>query len=479
MSGRRLRGLWVLFVGCVVAIGPVAGPLAPAGTSATASQEGVPHPVPDAADGFQVHVLSTLPAPTAIAFAPGEEPDRMFAASLEGTVYRLGLAWTPAGPVPTSLEVLHEGLSNPFGLAYVNGTLFASAVHEGQVEGREDAVVWEIDGEQRRAVVDGLPAGRHQTNHLREGPSGSLHVGLGPADTPPNQTITNVDPYSGSLLAFDPAEVTTEPAVLHWFDEDGERIPEEEMASHPRNEDFNEKLDVVAHGLETAFGLGFHHDGSLYIPMMGGDDPTSQDVLYRIEPGSDYGFPECINVGPSGGTGDDVRVEPSPAFPEADCSRVPAGTALLGWHVGSTGLGVPSQGSFAFPEPFFSDAVYVSEVGPLATQALVPGVLETGFTANETGHKVTRVVVDDEGEALRLDDFLTGLALPIDVRFGPQGSMYVPDAGADVVWRIAPTPVETAGTSPPASSQRCLEGGAAGSSPSSPTSPSAQRFDVC
>lgn len=406
----------------------------------------LPHPAPDAPAGFQTRVLATVPTPTAIAFGPGEEQPDLFAATLTGDVFHVDLLWTPAGPVAVGQQVVHEGLESPFGLAFADGELYASAVHEGQVEGREDGVIWQLDGEERTAVVDGLPTGRHQNDHLREGPDGRLHFGLGPADTPPDPDPPNVPPYSGSILSFDPAVVAGDPAVLHWFDADGDRVPEDEMAEHPVNEDFNGKVEVVAHGLETAFGLGFRPDGSLYTPMMGGDDPTTQDVLYRIEPGTDYGFPECHNVGPSGGTGDEVEVEPSPAFPDAHCSDVPSGMALLGWHVGSTGLDAPRSGPASFP-PGFADDVYVSEVGPLPMQALEPGPLETGVTPNDTGHKVVRIVLDDDGEALRLDDFLSGLAAPIDVRFGPDGAMYVPDVGASTVLRVAPS---TSGAPAPA-----------------------------
>jgi glucose/arabinose dehydrogenase len=58
-------------------------------------------------------------------------------------------------------------------------------------------------------------------------------------------------------------------------------------------------------------------------------------------------------------------------------------------------------------------------------------------STRNSAHKVTRVGFE-EGEAIELRDFVTGLSLPTDVRFGPQGAMYVADL--EGIYRVQPRP---------------------------------------
>jgi hypothetical protein len=49
---------------------------------------------------------------------------------------------------------------------------------------------------------------------------------------------------------------------------------------------------------------------------------------------------------------------------------------------------------------------------------------------HSSSHKVARVELDASGHAVAVSDFVTGLALPTDALFGPDGAMYVADAEA-------------------------------------------------
>jgi plastocyanin len=187
--------------------------------------------------------------------------------------------------------------------------------------------------------------------------------------------------------------------------------------------------------------------------MNGPDDPSAQDALFRIVPGTDYRFPFCYNEGPPGGTGSEVAVAPNPKFPNEDCTAVPPATALLGWHVCATGLDFPTAGPSAFPEPFQS-AVYVGECTAFFAEDLVQRDVETlqgddpTRVSHNTSHKVVRVSLDSNGNATEVHDFLTGLVLSTDVLFGPDGAMYVADA--EGVLRVAPASMSAGPTpSPP------------------------------
>lgn len=396
----------------------------------------LPYFVPEVATGFAVQPLAPAPVPTALAFGPGDGdgPD-LYATLLPGQVARIALAWTPAGPVATGLGFVAEGFGQPLGLVFdAAGALYVADSHPGAESGRTDGRVTRIapDGAER-VVVDGLPNGRHNTNHLRFGPDGRLYVTNGNSnDNGVQGGVPDVFPYSGALLSVDAAEVAASPAVLHWDDEQGNNIPLEQIAAHPRNADFNAKVGVLATGFRNVFGVAFSPAGVAYTGMNGADDPPSQDALYRITPGTDYGYPFCYNEGPPGGVGAQVSVVANPVFNDpARCAGREPATALLGWHTCATGLDFPSAGPFAFPADMGAD-VFVGECAFFFAE----GTVLTEPVTHNLSHKVVRVVLDAQGHATEVRDFLFPLALPTDVLFGPDGAMYVADAG--MVYRVIP-----------------------------------------
>jgi glucose/arabinose dehydrogenase len=438
-----------------------------------------PQPVPDVATGFIASPLFLVAGPTALAFGPGDAdgPD-LYVATLAGEVVKISLLWTPAGPVGTGSSTFASGFTPvaTLGIAFgFRGELYVSDTETNPDTGRTDGRVTRLDpGVSSQAggfvILRGLPNGRHNTNHLRFGPDGRLYIANGNAtDNGIEGGAPEVPPYSGSILAVDVSAVSQSPAILHWVDEQGQRIPERDIATASVNQDFNSKVEAVASGFRNVFGVAFSTSvfppparGIAYTAMNGADTPPSQDALFRISPGTDYGFPRCHNVGPPGGTGSAVGVQPNPRFVEgaaedpaalaeleAFCaSREPA-TALLGWHVCTTGLDFPTPGPFAFPEAF-RRSVFVGEcsaffLDDLAAKAADDLRSDDPVRAtHDTSHKVVRVALDESGRAIEVSDFLTGLVLATDVLFGPDGALYIADAWG--VLRVAP--------SVPSSSQR-------------------------
>ncbi len=420
--------------------------------------------VPEVVDGFTLETLAPASAPTAITFGPGgTDGADLYAATLAGNVVRHELAWTPLGPVVEDASVVASGFNLPLGLAFDEaGDLYVSDSETSADAGRLVGFVVKIDANtgQRERIVDGVPNGQHNINHLQFGPDGQLYLPVGNPNDHGNGTGTgdsDIFPYSGAFLRVDVDELDAQgPAVLHWVDANGDRIPDDDIVDHPRNQDFADKVDVFARGFRNIFDLAFAPDtlpfaGTAYTGENGADAPSSQDSVYKIEEGGNHGYPFCYNVGEPGATGADVSKAPNPNSPNPDvgCNNKVTATALIGWHICATGVDFPSDGQdgptaqgapgipYTFPSGF-QQSLFVAECGPFFLHDTITRTLEQGATTHNNGHKVTRVALDANGEATDVEDFVKGLALPTDVKFGPDGAMYIADAGA--LYRVAPIP---------------------------------------
>lgn len=419
------------------------------------------HP-PDVAKGFTIEpLISNVTFPSAINWGPGDGdgPDlyaTMLPVERPGKVVRYKLTWTAAGPVVDGRSTVASGFNKPLGIAFDGDVAYVSDSYHSEEAGRTLGVVHRIDdGGGRTAVVDKLPNGAHNTNHLRFGPDGQLYI----ANGNPNQNgqtggPPDVFPYSGAILSVDASFVSEHPQVLEWTDEDGERIPANRIADHPVNADFAENVTVVAHGFRNSFGVAFGPDDRPWTAM---NAFTTPDAVYRIRRGTNYSFPFCVDSGRPGAVGDAIEKVPSPVYDGASCAGEPTADALLGHHVGSTGLDFPRDGPWAFPQRGsgnFRRSVYIGQSGPFDYFNWPFDVLaDPARDQHNTGHKVARVVLDAGGEPKKVRDFVDGLALPTDVRFGPQGAMYIADMGALVlpfglgvplpgtIYRVAPAPL--------------------------------------
>lgn len=396
---------------------------------------GVPPAVPRVVEGFTLTPLVPLAGPTSITFGPGDD---LYATTLLGDVVRVNLEWGPAGPIATDTQTIARGFSQPLGLAFdSDGNLFVADSATGAESGRIDGRVSVVEDGEARAVVSGLPNGRHNTNNLRLGPDGRIYIANGNPNDSGKDGDADVFPYSGAILSFDSNTVRASPATLHWRDAGGVRIAAANIATHARNQDFADKISVLGWGFRNVYDVAFDDDGRAYTATNGADAPSSQDLLYRVSPGADHGFPFCYNEGPAGGVGSDVTVTPNPLFGNAArCADTPAATALLGWHVCATGLDVSSGGAFGH-------AAYIGECGPFYPDDLLARVAsEPQGVTHDLGHKFVRVTLDEDGNALEVQDFVSGLALPLDAEFGPDGALYLADV--EGVYRVAPLPVVAA-----------------------------------
>lgn len=392
----------------------------------------LPQPAPDSI-GFSVAPFTAIVAPTAIAF---DAAGALYATTLTGDVVRVATTPTAAGLVATGApETIARGFGQALGIAVgPDGEIYVATSGGGLESGRTDGKVFRLDGAVRKIVVDGLPNGRHNTNHLRFAPDGRLAVANGnPSDNGIDGGFPDLVPWGGAILSFDVDEIDASPAIVHWRADPtlaNTRIPDAQVADHAVNADFRAKVQVLGLGFRNVFGVAFAADGSAYTAMNGMDTPSSQDGVYRMPPATslDFRFPECRDIGAPGAVGAGVAKEanPIPAFAATDCSDAPRATALLGWHVCATGLDIA-------PATFggFGGDLFVGECTPFFADPSNDGVSE-----HNTAHKVARVELDDAGEAVAVHEFLVGLPLPLDVLFGPDGAMYY--AGAEGILRVAP-----------------------------------------
>ncbi|PSG96280.1 hypothetical protein BRD56_11345 [Thermoplasmatales archaeon SW_10_69_26] len=456
-------------------VGLLAGPAAVAAGDhgSTPVDEAPAHPashdsaeVPRAAEGFVTQVLADAQAPTVITFHAGPDaldqlPDTdpptkdLYYANLNGQIVHVDLAWTPLGPAAVDRTVVADGFNQPLGLAFDDeGSMYVADSYDDAVAQRPLGVVYEVDPTtgDRQVIVDGVPNGQHHINHIRFGPDDRLYLPVGNPNDSGNGTgtgHTDVFPYTGAFLSVDTARLADEgPAVLHWQETDGDLIADEDVVDHPRNQDFADKVDVFAHGFRNIFGITWAPQqlpfaGTAYTGTNGADNPNSQDTLERIREDAHHGYPFCISQGEPGQITDLGKEQwigsPNPDFP---CADRPPAEALLGYHVCATGLDFPKQAEpghpdFTFPEERTS-SVFVGECAFFQAQNTIVESLEHPSRHN-TAHKVTEVALDDQGEVTDIHAFLEGLALPTDVQFGPDGAMYVADAGQ--ILRVAASPV--------------------------------------
>ena len=160
-------------------------------------------------------------------------------------------------------------------------------------------------------------------------------------------------------------------------------------------------LSVYATGFHNPVDLAFAPDGGLWVTDGGTTAPcAAADELNRVEADAHYGWPSCAAVPTAG---------PPARGPALDLGP-DAGVAGLAWLELDL-----------FP-PDLSGGFFVALALPASDTAVAGGQLI--FVASQP----------DGG--MRRRAFALGFERPLAVRVGPDGALYVADAGRGVIYRI-------------------------------------------
>jgi glucose/arabinose dehydrogenase len=404
-------------------------------------------------------------------------------------MHRLGHEMSTAPPTPRTLELtkVTGGLNFPTGItfdpdgaSYVSesGLPFAGAPRGGRIlrlDGDEPTVLLDslappvngvthhdghlyvtvggspsqilrlpVAGGEPEVIVDGLPGpGNYQPSMVAFGPDDKLYfaqgamtnlgiIGLDALDLgwlgllhhEPDVPGLEIELRGGVAVETDDPDhpgqrATTGPFARFGSEHPaGTRMPAQLPCSSAvmRCQPDGSELELVAWGVRNGFGLLFLPDGRLIVTDQGSDDRGSRpignapELLFEIVKGEWYGWPDFIGDVPV--TEDRFKPEQGdpPQFILANHDELPrphAALAEIETHAAACKMDNMPDGRVLIA--LFGDEVpMTAPSGPKAGRALA--------IADPDCWSIERVLVP-------------GLERPIDVRYGPDGSLHVVDFG--------------------------------------------------
>jgi glucose/arabinose dehydrogenase len=280
---------------------PLESPAAPADGTQSATTPATPAPAaPGPVEIVATDIATGLEAPWDVAFTPD---DRVFVTERDsGRLLELG----PDGAVTEvqRLDVEPAGEGGLLGLAVSpdyadDGLLYA------YLTGQEDnRIVRFRPGEDPEAILTGIPRSAiHNGGRIAFGPDGLLYAGTGDA----GQESNAQDPGSlaGKILRVSP---------------DGGVPGDNPLPGSP----------VYSLGHRNVQGLAWDAEGRLYATEFG---PDRDDEINRIEPGSNYGWPEVTGAAGRAGFVDPILVRQPPEAAWSGAT-VPLDSAIPQWDGG-------------------------------------------------------------------------------------------------------------------------------------------------
>lgn len=322
---------------------------------------------------------------------------RQMAASPNGTLFVgnrgddkvYALRDTDGDNQANEVYVLAEGLRMPNGVAFRNGDLFVAEVSKIW---RFPDIENNLENPTKELVYDQYPEdGHHGWKYIAFGPDDKLYVPVGA----PCNICESKDEVYASITRMNP---------------DGSDV------------------EVFAHGVRNTVGFTWHPDTkALYFTDNGrdmmGDDIPPCELNRATEAGQHFGYPYC-----HGGTIKD------PEFGDKrPCEELVKPVQNLGPHVAP--LGIKFYTGKMFPETYHKRA-FIAEHGSW----------NRSQEAGHTGHKITTVVLDESGNGIAYEDFITGFlnketnkawGRPVDVLVLEDGSMLISDDLIGAIYRVS------------------------------------------
>lgn len=286
-----------------------------------------------------------------------------------------------------STYVIATGLNTPNGVAMRQGDLYVAEISRIL---RYDNVVQRLGTPPDPTVVtDAFPDDEHHGwKYIAFGPNDSLYVPVGA----PCNVCDSGDPY----------------AAIHRIAPDGSG------------------RTIVARGVRNTVGFDWHPEtGELWFTDNGRDwwgDNRPPDELNRLgSPGLHFGFPHVHG---------DSLLDPSFGNGHNPAEFTPP-VQTLGPHVAA--LGMTFYTGSQFPKSYRGD-VFIAEHG-------------SWNRSTKIGYRVTRVQLNEKGEAVRYEPFATGWlqngsnwGRPVDMLQTSEGALLVSDDQTGTIYRITYTP---------------------------------------
>ncbi len=288
--------------------------------------------------------------------------------------------------------VIVSGLKNPTGVTYHDGNLYFSEIEKIWVIKEIDA--WLLSNKENdpkvEIYIDDLPSETwHGFRHIRFGPDDKLYLPIG---VPCN-------------VCIDPQTKDKRFAAIHKYE--------------------NGKLVMVADGVRNSVGIDWHPDTqNLYFSDNGrdwlGDNTPSCELNVVTEEGSFYGFPykHAKNV---------IDPEFGKLISGLNVDFVDP-IAELGPHVAP--LGIEFYDGKKFPKQYHNN-VFIALHG------------SWNKYNGKSGYKVIMVKLDDNGNYISQEDFITGWlendnawGRPVQPFVMSDGSMLISDDKYNVIYRV-------------------------------------------
>lgn len=330
--------------------------------------------------GFQISVFASgLSAPRFIAF----DPSGVLFVAESGAGNIVALPDPNHTGRAASKKVVASGLNDPTSLDFYQGALY---IGETNAVTRLD-LGSDLQVTSRKALVSLPESGQHVTRTVLIGSDSRLYVSIGSTCN----VCVESDPHRAAVW------------VYNLDGSDGH---------------------LYARGLRNAVGLAINPwNQQIWATNNGRDemgDNLPPDTIYALQDGGNYGWPYCH-------AGD--IVDPDMGHP-GSCDGVIAPLVKLQAH--SAPLGLAFYNATQFPSQY--RGLFIAYHGSWNRSVL-------------TGYKVVFVPLNNQGQVSGpARDFITGWLLngktsgrPVGLAIGPDGSLYVSDDDAGIIYRVTYT----------------------------------------
>lgn len=406
---------WFAYInlrGARPAFGPPAGDIVTEMQKSSKNTTGLPLALPS---GFSISIFAKdLASPRVLAF----DPAGTLLVSIPSRGQVVTLADDNSDGVADRAEVILDHLNRPHGIAFhpKEKSLFVAEM-DGVFVYDYDSVTRQATNRTKRIDLPG--GGNHTSRTIAFNKDGRLYISVGSSC---NVCIED-DARRAAILVADvtgPGPVTSK---------------------------------VFASGLRNSVFFTWHPvTKELWATEMGRDligDDIPPDEINIVRENSFYGWPYCygknirdetffdlkgLNMsGFQGLTLSDVCGKATPSYIDLPAHSAPLGLAFIpAQGIISVAAATKNLPSTLWPEEYQGD--------------LLVAFHGSWNRSDPTGYKVVRMKLDEQGNYLGTEDFITGwlagngvLGRPVDLVFDTKGTLYISDDKAGTVYRVSPT----------------------------------------